>query len=85
MMRWWLAVLVVAGAMAGCAKPQSEPAMAPVLESAAKPEDHAGPMLEPTIIGGLAEPAPAPKARPHKRPHCLPGDDGIGGTGCPVD
>ena len=73
MMRW-LPALMLLVALTGCSPPRREPLAEPVMEL-----DTAATAAP----AGLAEPAPA--ARPAKRPRCQPGDDGIGGTGCPVD
>ena len=80
MMRRW----VFLAFLAGCSVPQGglmvEPMMAPMVV----PVADVGIVLEAARapVGG---PSMRPRARPDWIEHCRPGDDGIGGTGCPVD
>lgn len=78
----WVLLLVLTGWIAGCATaprgmtgPLSEVASEPVMEAevvSAAPERVSNPVMR-------------PRARPGWVEQCRSGDDGIGGTGCPVD
>ena len=82
MMQRWVLALVLSACVSGCAvaprgltEPVMEVATEPVMEAA----------VVATAPRRVAGPVMRPRARPAWVGHCTPGDDGIGGTGCPVD
>jgi hypothetical protein len=73
----WIALVLV---LAGCASPSRFGTLAP--------EGLAEPVMEAAVASApmrTAGPPVRPRARPAWVEHCRAGDDGIGGTGCPVD
>ena len=74
----WIALVLV---LAGCANPSRFGAQAP--------EGVAEPVMEAAVVASAPMRAAGPLVRPRARPawveQCRAGDDGIGGTGCPVD
>ena len=84
MMRRWFFPLVLVAAIAGCSPAPMSPLTEPMMEATVEP------ITEPEIVAarepeGVAGPVVRPRARPVGLDLCNPGDDGIGGTGCPVD
>jgi hypothetical protein len=68
-----------------------EPVMeAQVTETGTAPDEGlAEPVMEPAIVEERSATSLSGTTRPRHRParsdQCRPGDDGIGGTGCPID